>query len=95
MNQKMPLQDRHAAFWGIAGTLALTVTIWLTSPLLKDVAHIEDYGASWYWWQLPERTAMGVFSAWFFYGLHQITMWGLIFYAQRAKPKYAHKLHNF
>jgi hypothetical protein len=57
MDQKAPHQDTHAAFWGIAATLALTVTIWLTAPLLKDVAHIEDYGASLYWWQLPERTA--------------------------------------
>jgi len=95
MNQKMPHQDTYAVLGGIAATLALTFAIWMTGPLLKDVVHIEDHGASWYWWQLPERTTMGVFSAWFFYGLHQIAMWGLIYYAQRTKPKYAHKLHNF
>ena len=37
---------------------------------------------------------MGIFSAWFFYGLHQLTMWGLIFYAQRSQPKYRHTLHE-
>ena len=95
MDQKTPPQDTNAALWGIGATLVLTFTIWMAAPLLKDIVFLEDQGASWYFWQLPERTAMGVFSAWFFYGLHQITMWGLIFYAQRAKPTYGHKLHNF
>ena len=95
MNQQPTPQDTKAALWGIGGTLLLTLVIWGTAPLLKDVPHLADVGPSWYWWQLPERTAMGVFSAWFFYGLHQITIWGLMFYAQRAKPKYGHQLHNF
>ena len=79
MNLKAPRQDTNAALWGVGATLVLTFTIWMAAPLLKDIVFLEDQGASWYFWQLPERTAMGVFSAWFFYGLHQITMWGLIF----------------
>ena len=95
MPENAPHQDTKAALWGLGATFLLTLIIWGTAPLLKDVPHLNDAGASWYWWQLPERTAMGVFSAWFFYGLHQISIWGLIFYAQRAKPKYGHDLHHF
>ena len=95
MREKTTTQDTRAALWGIGATLLLTLLIWAMAPLLKDVPHLVDRGASWYWWQLPERTAMGVFSAWFFYGLHQIAIWGIIFYAQRAKPRYGHALHNF
>ena len=66
MHQKSPRQDTNAALWGIVATFVLTFTIWMAAPLLKDIVFLEDQGASWYFWQLPERTAMGVFSAWFF-----------------------------
>ncbi len=94
MNKKTIPQDTRVALAGAGLALLLTVLIWAMAPLLKSVPHLPDSGASWYWWQLPERTTMGIFSAWFFYGLHQLTMWGLIFYTQRRQPKYGHRLHD-
>ena len=94
MNRKTIPQDTIVVFGGVGFTLLMTWLIWAMAPLLKDVPHLADSGASWYWWQLPERTTMGIFSAWFFYALYQLTMWGLIFYAQRSQPKYGHTLHE-
>ena len=66
MNRKIIPQDTIVAFGGVGFTLLITWLIWAMAPLLKDVPHLADSGASWYWWQLPERTTMGIFSAWFF-----------------------------
>jgi len=95
MTKSTMTQDTKAGFVGIALTFGLSLLIWLTAPLLADVPHLKDQGASWYFWQLPERTFWGKLSAWGFYGLHQIVIWWLIFKAQSAKVKYSHQLHNF
>ena len=47
MNENTTPQDTRAAFWGIGVTLLLTVLIWAMAPLLKDVSHLADSGASW------------------------------------------------
>ena len=94
MNRKNHTARHHSRLWGRRLYAADDLAHLGNAPLLKYVPHLADSGASWYWWQLSERTTMGIISSWVFYGLHQLTMWGLIFYAQRSQPKYGHTLHE-
>ncbi|XP_071484096.1 uncharacterized protein [Diadema antillarum] len=61
--------------------------------------------ARWYYWQLPpdEVTALTRSITWICYVLHQLFMWGCIYYAQRSKnlyptpgdPKYSTNMKYF
>jgi hypothetical protein len=83
------------ALWaGILFSLALTGLIALLGERLASVPHLPDAGASWYYWQLPERTFAGRLSAWGLYALHQLILWGLIYHAQHHVKQYATGLHT-
>lgn len=85
-----------AVLWaGIIFSFAFTGLIWLLGPFLPEINFLPDTGAAWYYWQLPEATFWSRATAWGGYILHQVAIWGLIFYAQRRKPKYTKGLHNF
>jgi hypothetical protein len=62
---------------------------------LAAVPHLPDSGPAWYYWKLPEPTFWSRATAWGFYLLHQLTIWGLIYYAQRSRPRYTTGLHKF
>jgi hypothetical protein len=57
------------------------------------VPHLPDTGASWYYWKLPEPTTWGRVTAWGFYVLHQVALWGAIYYAQTRVRRYTTGLH--
>jgi len=78
---------------GIAASLAFTGLIALTGKRLDAIPHLPDQGASWYYWKLPLQTTLGQVSAWLFYAMHQLALWGLIYYAQRNRPRYSQGLH--
>jgi len=69
----------------IVTAFLLTALIAALSPLLARFPHLPDKGPSWYFWQLPERSFMGRFSAWFLYGTHQILLWISIWKMTKAK----------
>lgn len=48
-----------------------------------------------YIWRLVEPTAFTRTVVWVSYAAHQLASWGLIWYAQRNKAKYASTLHPF
>jgi len=54
-----------------------------------------DKGDWWYYWQLKEPTVITRLSAWIPYTLHIVSIWFLINYAKKAKPKYIYGLHHF
>ncbi|MFQ6049155.1 MAG: hypothetical protein ACE5K7_07310 [Phycisphaerae bacterium] len=69
---------------------ALTAIIWLTAGSLQtrfDVVN-EKYFAFFYPWQTRNPTTMAYITAWLGYALHQVAAWGIIWAAQRARPKY-------
>lgn len=69
---------------------ALTVVIWLTAGSLQtrfDVVN-QKYYAFFYPWQTHNPSTMAYVTAWVGYALHNILAWGIIFAAQRSKPKY-------
>ena len=80
---------------GILFSLAFTGLIWWAGTRLESVPLLPDQGAAWYYWKLPVPTFWTRLSAWGLYVLHQVTIWGLIFYAQSRRNKYTTGLHKF
>jgi hypothetical protein len=96
-NSQKPRRKDVIALWiGIAFSFAFTGLIWLAGQNLEAVRAtlLPDQGASWYFWKLPQPTLWTQATAWGFYFAHQITMWGLIYYAQTRVGKYSTGLHK-
>jgi hypothetical protein len=88
-----PRTAKIALWGGIAFSLAFTALIWWAGQRLDAIKLLPDQGVAWYYWKLPEPTFWTHLTAWGFYALHQITFWGLIYYAQTNVKKYAKGLH--
>ncbi len=58
-----------------------------------ELTFLPDQGAAWYFWQLPNATLITQTSAWLLYTLHQLSFWGLIYYAQTRIGTYSKGLH--
>lgn len=94
LEKQAPEVSSYTALWaGIIFSLAFTALIYFVRPYLPQIDFLPDQGAAWYLWQLPEPTFWTRFSVWSLYILHQVAIWGLIFYAQRKKLKYTKGLH--
>jgi hypothetical protein len=61
---------------------------------LDNIPHLEDKGASWYYWKLPEPTILPRITSWGGYLLHQFTVWFLAFTALK-KPEKRKKALNW
>lgn len=83
----------RALIAGVLFSLAFTGLIAWTGQFLDRSMLLEDQGASWYYWKLPEPTFWTRATAWGFYLAHQVTLWGLIYYAQSRRLKYTGGLH--
>ncbi len=79
---------------GILFSLAFTAIIWWLDPRLAGIELLPDTGASWYYWKLPDPTTITRLSAWASYLVHQLGLWGLIYYAQTRPHKYSDRLHR-
>jgi hypothetical protein len=86
--------DMIALWAGIAFSAVFTGVIWLAGQRLEAVRLLPDAGPAWYYWQLPAPTFWTRATAWGFYLLHQIVLWGLIYYAQANKTRYTTGLHR-
>ncbi|MBI9046955.1 MAG: hypothetical protein JEZ06_20885 [Anaerolineaceae bacterium] len=80
--------DVTALWLGILASLLFTGLIWKLGPLLDNIKLAPDQGASWYLWKLPNPTFWTRATAWGFYLMHQISLWGLIYYAQKNYKKF-------
>lgn len=85
---------RTALWGGIAFSFAFTLLIWWAGERLNSVPLLPDQGALWYYWKLPEPTLWSRLTSWGFYLLHQVTFWGLIYYAQTRVQKYSTGIHD-
>ncbi|MEZ0395761.1 MAG: hypothetical protein ABWK53_04950 [Anaerolineales bacterium] len=88
-----PRTAKLALWGGIAFSLLFTALIWWAGERLNAIPLLPDQGAAWYYWKLPEPTFWTRLTAWGFYALHQVTLWGLIYYAQTRVKKYTGGLH--
>ncbi|MEM8535262.1 MAG: hypothetical protein AAGF95_30775, partial [Chloroflexota bacterium] len=78
---------------GILFSFLFTALIWWAGRFLADVRLLPDQGPSWYYWKLPEPTFWTRATAWGGYILHQVAIWGAIYYAQKYVKKYTSGLH--
>ncbi|MCA9960799.1 MAG: hypothetical protein KC443_17285 [Anaerolineales bacterium] len=83
-----------ALWWGIFASFAFTALTWALGPFLPQINFLPDTGYDWYYWKLPEPTVMSRVTAWSGYLLHQLVVWGIIYYAQKNKTKYTSGLHR-
>ena len=83
-------------FSGVLISAVLTAVISLTAA---NLSHFNIVGQTdipfAYPWRLLERSDMARITAWLGYILHNLLVWGLIWYAKREKPKYTNSLHWF
>jgi hypothetical protein len=93
--EKIPMkrEDIRALVLGIGFSLVFTGLIAWAGQFLDRSMLLPDQGASWYYWKLPEPTFWTRATAWGFYLAHQLTIWGLIYYAQTRVRKYTSGLH--
>ena len=76
-----------AWFWAALATSALlTVLIAVLGPRLRTAFVLPvDEGSWFYAWQLAHPTFWSRFTAWSFYGLHQVSVWVIVALAMREK----------
>lgn len=74
-------------------SLLFTLIIWIAGHRLTNVALLPDQGLTWYYWKLPDPTFWSQATAWTGYIIHQLFMWGLIYYARKNIQKYVAGLH--
>ncbi len=86
-------QSSRALWGGILFSLAFSALIAWTGARLTVFPKLPDQGASWYYWKLAEPTFWSHATAWILYVLHQVSIWGLIYYAQTKVRKYTADLH--
>jgi hypothetical protein len=90
---RLPREDVRALALGIGVSFALTFIVKALEYRLRDVPHEPEKGPFIYYWVLPNPTAVTRLSAWGLYACHQISHWGLIYYAQTHIKKTTAKLH--
>lgn len=86
--------DTRYLWRGILFSILFTILIWWSGQRLADIPHFPDQGALWYFWKLPEASFWGRLTSWGFYFLHQISIWYLIFYAQKHVNQYINGIHK-
>ena len=89
-----PRKDLLTLWLGIAFSVLFTGVIWLTGESLKAFPHLPQQGPAWYFWKLPAPSLPAEITAWGFYALHQVAIWGIIWYAQTHVKKYTTGLHR-
>jgi hypothetical protein len=84
----------RALLFGIGFSVLVTAAIWALGPRLEAIALLPDAGPSWYEWKLPNPTVWTRALVWGLYLAHQLTLWGLIWWAQTRRPGYGSGLHR-
>lgn len=89
-----PRMGSYALWGGVLFSLVFTAIIYVAGQRLQAVPHLPDAGVDWYYWRLVEPSMAARITAWGGYLLHQVVMWGLIYYAQTRVGKYTQGLHK-
>ncbi len=85
----------NLTLWGgILFSFLFTLLIAWAGQRLEAIQLLPDQGPAWYYWKLPQPTTWTRLSAWGLYLLHQVSMWGLIYYAQNKVKTYTNGLHG-
>jgi hypothetical protein len=96
--------SQRALWLGIAFSFVFTGIIWLVGQFWMDPNRYELFSPRqvaalipkmWYLWQLDEPTVWTRLTAWAGYIAHNLTIWYLIWVAQRERSAYSANLHRF
>ncbi len=80
MDNKKTYDVKKVGYYSLGISIILVIVIYLTSLTLgrfQDIL-LEDKGAAWYYWKLPQMSIAATISSWGLYIAHQITAWVLI-----------------
>lgn len=95
----MQIRKSHPAnryIWmGALVSAALTAIIAITAASLSGFEIVAKTVPFAYPWRLVEPNAIAHLTAWSGYLLHNLLAWGIIFLAQRQRPKYSNDLRWF
>jgi hypothetical protein len=81
---------------GLLVSAAFTAVIGLTAANLSGFQIVGQTGIAFYYpWQLREPSAMARLTAWTGYLLHNLTIWVILYFAQREKPWFRNNLRWF
>ena len=94
-NESAMRSASKAQWLGIGFSFGFTLLIWLLGSRLDQIQLLPDTGPAWYYWRLPQPNFLSRLSAWGLYALHQLTIWGLLYYAQTRVGRYSKKLQSF
>ena len=86
---------RRLALGGILAAFGLTAVIALTASNLARFEIVGPTAPFVYPWRLAEPNAISQLTAWIGYVLHNLIAWGIIYFSQREKPRYASQLRWF
>ncbi len=64
-----------------------SAAIMLLAPVLAKIELLPDQGAAWYYWKLPQANIWSQTSAWGGYFLHQLFIWGTIYWAKNNRDR--------
>ena len=76
------LSSSQVMWAGVVFSALFTLLIWALDSRLASIELLPDTGATWYYWKLPEPTLWTRATGWGFYLVHQLAIWGIIYYAQ-------------
>lgn len=88
-------QDNAVLLATIIASALFTYLIWVFGHNFLEVVLGTDTGYLHYYWKLPEKMFWPRFTAWLFYGLHQIVSWWLIYKMSQDKRPYSHTLSKW
>lgn len=94
VSSKLSSEAKRALWAGLLFSVVFTALIGVLGQRIDHSGFLPDQGPSWYFWKLPNPTFWTRFTAWSFYLAHQVTVWGLIYYAQTRVKKYTSGVHK-
>jgi len=79
--------SKYIWFFGAIFAFAFVFLIWALGPNLTHFTDtlIDRNDLSWYYWKLPLRNFWGMNVAWLMYIVHQVSIWSIIYFAQKNK----------
>jgi hypothetical protein len=78
---------KHVWIFGVVFGFSFVALIWALGPSLSHFTDtlIQRNDLSWYYWKLPIRNFWGMNITWTMYLANQISIWGIIYFAQKNR----------
>jgi hypothetical protein len=84
-HQESSLSASQAWIASTIFSMIFIIIVWILGSNLKPFLRtlLPDKGATWYYWKLPVRNPQSMLIVWILYLVHQFSIWGAIYWAQR------------